>query len=98
MLVNARSSADRTGPAGRFGSAVSSCQAQNWPDGVLNPSGCVPVGEMIAYWASRFEAAVRLPEWWAAATASAPSWLPVALDGAGPDSSTHTPASAPPAG
>src|SRR5260370_38711514 len=53
---------------------------------------------MIAYCASRLDACVSLPKWCAALIASAPSWLPVALSGAAADSSTQTPASAPPAG
>src|SRR6266567_525809 len=97
MLVNATSSDPLTGPPGRFGSAESSCQAQNSPV-VPNPSGWVPVGETTAYWVSRLDACVVFPKCFAALIASAASCLPVAVSGAAPDSSTQTPASAPPAG
>jgi hypothetical protein len=32
------------------------------PPEVLNPSGWVPVGETMKYWALRFELAVRFPK------------------------------------
>src|SRR5579859_5430971 len=98
MLVNATSSGELTGPPGRFGSALSSCQAQNPPPGRLKPSGLVPVGDRITYWAWRLEAAVVLPKCEAAAMASVPSCRPVATPGDAARSSTQTPASAPPAG
>jgi len=53
---------------------------------------------MITYWASRLAAAVVLPKWAAALTASTPSWWPLAVCGDAVLSSTHTPASAPPVG
>ena len=73
-----------------------SCQAQNPVLG--NPSGCVPVGEVITYWALRFEAAVVFPKWSAASLASAAIWVWVALLGAAAEVSSHTPARAPPVG
>ena len=85
-----------TAPPLRVVSPFQSCQAQNWPDGVLYPSGWVLCGDTMMYWAVRFEAAVVLPKWAAALTASTPSWWPVAWLGEAVLSSTHTPASTPP--
>src|SRR5215831_5497326 len=94
MLVKAMSPSGEVTPT--KGSPFQSCQAQNAPLGVLNPSGWVPAGEMMSYWASRLAAAVVLPKWAAALTASVPSWKGVAWAGDAALSSTQTPASTPP--
>src|SRR5215471_15177054 len=100
MLVNATSpSGEETAPPLRLVSPFQSCHAQKscaaW---VLNPSGWVPCGDRMTYWASRLEPGVVLPKWVAALIASCASWAPVAWGGEGALSSTHTPASAPPCG
>ena len=41
---------------------MKSCQAHQFADAVLKPSGWVPVGETITYCAERFRAAVVLPK------------------------------------
>ena len=64
------------------GSPFQSCHAQNVPLGP-NPSGWVPVGERMTYCALRLSAAVVLPKWAAALTASVPSWAAVAVAGRG---------------
>src|SRR6266700_3230903 len=73
---------DDAGPPGSVESPFQSCQPQKSPDGVLNPSGWVPAGDRMTYCAFLFDAAVVLPKWAAAATASAPSRCPVARLGA----------------
>src|SRR5690349_482591 len=75
MLVNAMSPTEElTAPPVSVVSPFQSCQAQNWPLAVLNPSGVVPCGETITYCALRLAAAVVLPKCEAAATATTPSW------------------------
>src|SRR6266566_5510606 len=100
MLVNATSpSGEGTAPPSlRVESPFQPCQAQNATSGVLNPSGWVPCGDRMTYWASRLELGVVLPKWVAALIASCASWSPVAWAGDAALSSTHTPASAPPCG
>src|SRR5689334_17432766 len=99
MFVNATSpTVDVTVPPLSVVSPFQSCQAQKPPLGVLKPSGLVPCGDTITYWALRFEAAVVLPKWAAAATAISPSWCPVADLGEAARVSTQTPARAPPVG
>src|SRR5215467_7174652 len=100
MLVNATSpTGEGTAPSPlRVGSPFQSCQAQNPTSGVLNPSGWVPCGDRMTYWASLLRPGVVLPKWVAASIASCASWAPVAWGGEGALSSTHTPASAPPCG
>src|SRR5436305_1500608 len=77
-------------------SPVQSCHAHQLLVVVLKPSGCVPVGERIAYSALRFDAAVVLPKCPAALTASWPSCVCVAWLGAAALLSYQTPASVPP--
>src|SRR4051794_12165691 len=79
-------------------SPVQSCHAHQLLVAVLKPSGCVPVGERIAYCALRLAAAVVLPKWAAALIASWESWSPGAWLGAAVLLSYQTPASAPPVG
>ena len=86
-----------TGAAGEGGVTVVVVPGAE-PALVSHPSGLVPVGEMMTYCASRLAAAVVLPKWAAALTASTPSWCPVAEPGDAALSSTQTPASAPPVG
>src|SRR5713226_4849383 len=79
-FVNAMSPyGELTPPPLRVASPLSSCQAQN--PLVSQPSGLAPCGEMTMYCASRLAAAVVLPKWPAALTASTPSWWPVAEPG-----------------
>jgi hypothetical protein len=98
MLVNAMSpTLDETGPPGSVESPFQSCHAQNWPLDVLNPSGLVPCGDTMTYWALRFAAAVVLPKCVAAAASACwPSWCPVAWVGDAEPVSAQTPASVPP--
>src|SRR5436309_13257588 len=64
-------------------SPVQSCQAHQLLEAVLKPSGCVPVGDRMAYCTLRLAAAVVLPKWPAAFTASWPSCVDVAWLGVG---------------
>src|SRR5207302_1503953 len=67
LLVNAMSPyGELTAPPLSVVSPFQSCQAQNWPDGVLYPSGWVLCGDTMMYWAVRLSAAVVLPKWAAA--------------------------------
>src|SRR5712692_3999715 len=62
-FVNAMSPyGEVTGPPGNVESPFQSCQPQKLPDDVLNPSGCVPVGDRIRYWAFLLACAVSLPK------------------------------------
>src|SRR5438067_2434084 len=76
MLVNAMSPIPPvlTVPPVSWVSPFQSCHAQNCPLGVLKPSGVVPCGERMTYCELRFADAVVLPKWFAALTASSPSW------------------------
>src|SRR5947207_14692815 len=96
-LVNAMSpTVDGIGPPFSVPSPFQSCQAQKPALGKL--SGCVPCADTTTYWALRFFAALVLPKWDAAVTASIPISCSVAVPGAAVALSTHTPASAPPIG
>ena len=77
---------------------MKSCQAHQFVELVLKPSGCVPVGETMTYWADRFWVAVVLPKCPAAATASAANVCPVVWLIEATELSYHTPARAPPVG
>ena len=79
-------------------SPFQSCHAQNWPVGVLYPSGWVPCGDTMMYWASRFEAAVVLPKWAGRVDRLNPELVAGGRLGEAVLSSTHTPASTPPEG
>src|SRR3954454_14210473 len=79
-------------------SPVQSCHAHQLLVAVLKPSGCVPLGERMAYCALRLEAAVVLPKCPAALIASCASWSPVAWLGAAALLSYQTPASETPVG
>src|SRR5215471_5899679 len=100
MLVNAMSPYEEGAapPPVSVVSPLKSCQAQKPPSGVLNPSGVVPVGDMMTYWTKRLDAGVVLPKCAAALTASAAIWCPVAAVGAGAELSYQIPASTPPWG
>src|SRR5262245_10320088 len=99
MLVKAMSpTEEETVPPVSVESPFQSCQAQNWPVGVLKPSGWVPDGDTTTYWEFRLAAALVLPKCDAAATATTPSWCPFACCGAAEPVSAQTPASAPPVG
>src|SRR5690348_17216057 len=82
MFVKATSpTVDLIAPPLSVVSPFQSCQAQKVVLAVLKPSGLVPCAERITYWALRLAAAVVLPKWAAAATATSPSWCPVAALG-----------------
>src|SRR5258708_6067418 len=99
MLVNATSPTDElTAPPLRVLSPVQSCHAQNPPPGVLKPSGLVPCGDPMTSCALRLANALVLPKCDAAATATTPSWCPVAEAGDAAAVSAHIPANAPPVG
>ena len=89
---------DETAPPLRVVSPFQSCQAQKPPPGVLKPSGWVPLGDTTMYCALRFDAAVVLPKWVAAETATVPIWCPLAWLGAADPVLAQTPASVPPVG
>ncbi len=99
MLVNAMSPTEElTAPPVSVVSPFQSCHAQKLPPEVLKPSGWVPFGDTMTYWALRLDAAVVLPKCEAAATATTPSWCPLAELGEAEPVSAQTPANAPPVG
>src|SRR6266566_6709446 len=61
LLVNAMSPyGELTAPPLSVVSPFQSCQAQNWPAGVLYPAGWAPRGNTMIYWAVRLSAEVVL--------------------------------------
>src|SRR5438045_3700060 len=82
-------------PPGRRVSPFQLCQAQKPVLG--KPSGWAPFGEKTTYCALRLAAAVVLPKWPAAFTASTAIWWPVVFAST-EVLSYQTPASAPPSG